>query len=83
LEEPDVIQFSGSELPKWVPRPQITLHIGLVVDRPGGCELTFEAVPEAPLVAKYGSAIAAIEGCREMIVRELDALIQNFADERA
>jgi hypothetical protein len=62
-------------------RPQVKVHIGLVVDQPGGCEVTFEALPDSPLVAKYGGVIATLAACRDFMVRDLDDLIASFVDE--
>lgn len=81
LDDSPSMQFAGSDLPESVLRPQITIHIGVVADRPGGCQVTFEALPESPLVVKHGSAIKVIAACREVIVGELDELIANFIDE--
>lgn len=84
LNEPHEIRiFDPSQRPDWVPRPQVILKIGVVFDRPGGCEITFKEVPNSKLVAKYGSAIATIKACRDIIIGEIDHLIASFEYEES
>jgi hypothetical protein len=71
-----------STLPEGVDPEQLIVRIGVVKDRPGGCTVSVESLPESPLVAKYGGVAAALTACRDFIIGDLDFMIAELTADK-
>lgn len=72
-----------SSLPEGAGTVQLSVHFSVFRDQPGGCAVTFSAVPGSELVETYGGAGPALEACREAIISDLNVLIREFRHEVA
>jgi hypothetical protein len=78
--EPGPELWSGSD---WPPghQPILTVNIHMFEERPGGCAVNFGISDDSPLLTRHGTRGRALAACRDLVVGELDALVEEFADE--
>lgn len=70
-----------SERPAAAGPEHLIIRIGVVREGPGGCSVTVESPGQSSLVDKYEGVARALAACRNYIIKDLDAWIEQATND--